>query len=75
MGRARVFPAGLARVSPTTGTPSVARITQGALVFAAIAGFALTPADPYTQVVVWTNTPTIIGVLVLQVLTSVAVLR
>ncbi|KPH20653.1 MULTISPECIES: APC family permease [Rhodococcus] len=75
MGRARVFPAALARVSPTTGTPSVAGITQGALVFAAIAGFALTPADPYTQVVVWTNTPTIIGVLVLQVLTSVAVLR
>ncbi|XGU18205.1 APC family permease [Rhodococcus sp. 3Y1] len=52
MGRAKVFPAALARVSPTTGTPSVAGITQGALVFAAIAGFALTPADPYTQVVV-----------------------
>ncbi|MFE4499553.1 APC family permease [Rhodococcus sp. NPDC056743] len=75
IGRARIFPSVLARVSPTTGTPSAAGITQGALVFVAIGGFALTPADPYTQVVVWTNTPTIIGVLVLQILTSIAVLK
>ncbi|MGW6656120.1 APC family permease [Rhodococcus sp. NPDC055024] len=75
MGRTGIFPSALAKVSPTTGTPSAAGITQGALVFVAIAGFAFTPADPYTQVVVWTNTPTIIGVLTLQILTSIAVLR
>ncbi|MBT2264166.1 APC family permease [Rhodococcus erythropolis] len=75
MGRARIFPAALAKVSPTTGTPSVAGFVQGGLVFVAIAGFALTPADPYTQVVLWTNTPTIIAVLALQILTSLAVLR
>ena len=43
MGRARILPVVLAKVSPTTGTPSVAGIVQGVLVFVAIAGFALTP--------------------------------
>ena len=75
MGRARILPVVLAKVSPTTGTPSVAGIVQGVLVFVAIAGFALTPADPYTEVVLWTNTPTIIAVLALQILTSIAVVR
>ncbi|MFD6511873.1 APC family permease [Rhodococcus sp. NPDC060176] len=75
MGRTRILPTVLAKVSASTGTPSVAGITQGALTFLAIAGFALTPADPYTQVVLWTNTPTIIAVLALQILTSVAVVR
>lgn len=75
MGRARILPVSMAKVSPSTGTPSVAGIVQGVLVFAAIAGFAFSPADPYTQVVLWTNTPTIIAVLALQILTSIAVLR
>lgn len=75
MGRNGLLPHRLGRVSPMTRTPSVAGLVQSGLVVGVIAIFALTPADPYSQVVVWTNTPTIIAVLLLQILTSIAVVR
>lgn len=58
-----------------TGSPFTANIVQAALVVLALVIFALTGADPYTQVVAWTNTPTIVSVLLLQIITSVAVIR
>lgn len=58
-----------------SGSPFTANIVQAVLVILALSIFAVTDADPYTQVVAWTNTPTIVSVLLLQILTSVAVIK
>ena len=75
LGQVRILPKVLAKTSATTGTPSVAGITQAVLVSALIAAFAMTSADPYVQVVPWACSPAIVAVLTLQVLVSVAVIR
>lgn len=75
LGQARILPKELAKTSTVTGTPSVAGIAQAVLVGALIGVFAMTTADPYTQVVPWTCSPTVVAVLALQVLVSIAVIR
>jgi amino acid transporter len=75
LGRDRIGPPALGRVNPRTQAPGVAAVVQSALVLAALVAFGLSPADPYTQIVVWTNTPTLLAVLVLQIVTSLAVIR
>ena len=73
MSRTRLIPARFSHTSPKTGSPTVAAITQTIIVVAAIAVFAILQFDPYTQVIIWTNTPTLIAVLALQIGTSIAV--
>ncbi|MBR7503893.1 APC family permease, partial [Mycobacterium tuberculosis] len=63
---------GLSRLA-TSGSPLTANFVQAGLVLIALVIFAAVGADPYTQIVTWTNTPTIIAVLVLQILTSISV--
>lgn len=75
LGSTGMLPAQLSRVSPTTGSPSVGNVTQATIAGVVLIVFALFGADPYTQVVVWTNSPTIIAVLAMQILTSIAVIR
>ncbi|RXV65012.1 APC family permease [Burkholderia stabilis] len=72
VARDGLLPPALARVSPTTGVPSVATVSQTVLTVIAILMFAATGADPYTQILVWTNTPPLIAVLVLQAATAAA---
>ncbi|WP_053383987.1 APC family permease [Leucobacter celer] len=74
LARGGLMPQGLSLLAKS-GSPYTANIVQGALVMLALCVFALIGADPYTQVVVWTNTPTIIAVLLLQILTSVSAIR
>ena len=74
LGRDRLLPASLGTTGANS-SPSRAVVVQSVVVVAALAGFGLSGLDPYTQVVVWTNTPTLVGVLFLQILTSVAVIR
>lgn len=74
MGRDRLLPTALGRANPRTGSPATAAVVQTVIVVVAIAGSAVAALDPYTEVVIWTNTPTLIAVLALQVLTSVAVI-
>ncbi|WP_408897737.1 APC family permease [Nocardioides sp. R1-1] len=74
LGRDRLLPASLGTTGKT-GSPSRAVVVQSLLVVGALAGFGISDLDPYTQVVIWTNTPTLVGVLFLQILTSVAVIR
>jgi amino acid transporter len=57
------------------GTPRTAVLVQGGLVTAALIGFGCSSLDPYTQVVGWTNAPTLFAVLSLQIATSIAVSR
>ncbi|WP_423058577.1 APC family permease [Brevibacterium linens] len=74
LSRAGLVTPRLKEMTPA-GSPFTANIVQAALVMLALSIFALTDADPYTQVVAWTNTPTIVAVLLLQILTSMAVIR
>ncbi|MBM0123630.1 APC family permease [Pimelobacter simplex] len=74
LGRDRLLPASLGTTGANS-SPSRAVVVQSVVVVAALAGFGLSDLDPYRQVVVWTNTPTLVGVLFLQILTSVAVIR
>ncbi len=57
------------------GMPKVAGIFQGLLVSAFILAGYLADLDPYTQLIIWTNTPTLVGVLILQILTCIAAIR
>ncbi|MFJ8622642.1 APC family permease [Kitasatospora sp. NPDC093550] len=75
LGRDGILPAAFARTNPRTRTPSTAGLVHTGLVVAAVTGFGLTSLDPYTQIVVWTNTPTLVGVLLLEIATSIAVIR
>ncbi|MFK0270443.1 APC family permease [Pseudomonas asiatica] len=75
MGRDGIVSNVFARTSQGNGTPKVAVFTQGTLVFLATVAFGMSSLDPYSQLVVWMNTPTLVGVLGLQVLTSIAVIR
>ena len=74
MARQGMLPAALARTA-ASGSPRPAVLVQGGIVVAAVIGFGLSSLDPYTQVVIWTNTPTLFAVLALQIATSVAVIR
>lgn len=69
----RILPRPLGRVGRETGSPSVANVVQAILTIAVIGIFALAGADPYLQTVVWTNTATIVSVLAMQVVASIAV--
>lgn len=57
------------------GAPRAAVLFQGGLVTAALIVFGVSSLHPYTQVVIWTNSPTLFAVLALQIGTSIAVIR
>ncbi|MFJ3778983.1 APC family permease [Streptomyces sp. NPDC090075] len=75
LGRDGIAPRAFGRVNPRTQAPGFAAVVQTGLVLVALVVFGFTPADPYTQIVVWTNTPTLLAVLALQIATSAAVIR
>lgn len=74
MGRDGLLPARLTHTGPT-GSPRTAVLVQGAVFLAVLAGFIIADRDPYTEVVIWTNTPTLVGVLALQIVTSIAIVK
>ncbi|MEU5260922.1 APC family permease [Amycolatopsis sp. NPDC021455] len=67
-----LLPAWVGKVHPRYGSPYRASIVQTVLAVAVIAVFAITGADPYTKLLLWVNTPGVIGILVLQTLTAIA---
>ncbi len=68
-----LLPAVLAKVHPKTRAPYVAGLAQTALALVIVGGFAVAKADPYTQLLIWVNTPGIFGILLLQVAAAVSV--
>lgn len=72
---AELAPRALRRIGARTGTPSTGNVVQATVVAVAILVFAVVGANPYTEIVVWTNIPTVIAVLSMQVLTSIAIVR
>jgi amino acid transporter len=67
-----VLPAWIGKVHPRYLSPYRASIVQTILAAAVIAIFALAGADPYTRLLLWVNTPGVVGILVLQTLTATA---
>jgi len=68
-----VLPAALGRVHPRHRSPYVAGLAQTALGAVVVIGFAVAGADPYAQLLLWVNTPGMIGLMTLQLLAAIAV--
>lgn len=68
-----IIPARLCATHPKHGSPYAAGIGQTALATVVVAVFALTHADPYLQLLIWVNTPGVIGIVLLQAMTAIAI--
>jgi amino acid transporter len=68
-----LLPRAMARTRARNGAPWVAGLIQTGLAALVVAGFALAGADPYLNLLIWVNTPGVVGIVVLQVLASIAV--
>jgi len=73
LGREGVLPRRLGRADAGSGAPRAASVAQVVLMLVVVAVFALFGADPYLNVLLWTNGPGILGVLLLQAICSAAV--
>ncbi|MBQ1047809.1 APC family permease [Micromonospora sp. C51] len=74
LGRERVLPAAFGRTSPRTAAPVVGSTAQTLLALAVLIGYAVSGADPYVHLFFWITVTGGLGVLVLMVLTSAAVI-
>lgn len=68
-----LLPRALGIVHPRTRSPYIAGIAQTILAGVVVLAFALADADPFTQLLIWVNTPGVLGILLLQVAVSIAV--
>jgi amino acid transporter len=66
------LPARLGRVHPRHHSPTTAGIVQSGLAIVTVLAFAAAKADPFTGLLVLVNTPGVLGMLILQLLTAVA---
>ncbi|WP_181796898.1 APC family permease [Streptomyces sp. WELS2] len=70
-----VLPRRLGRVHPRHRSPYVAGLAQTTLGAVVVLAFWAADADPYQQLLLWVNTPGMIGLLLLQLLAALAVFR
>lgn len=70
-----VLPRRLGHVHPKYHSPYVAGIAQTILAVIVVGAFALFDADPYLQLLLWVNTPGVVGFVLLQGLAAFAVWR
>ncbi|MFV2119641.1 APC family permease [Streptomyces sp. Act-28] len=68
-----ILPRALARVHPRHGSPYLVGIAQTVLGAVVVLAFAAAGADPYGQLLLWVNTPGMLGLLALQLLAALAV--
>ncbi|WP_435860146.1 APC family permease [Streptomyces roseus] len=68
-----VLPAALGRVHPHHRSPYLAGLAQTGLGAVIVLAFALAGADPYQQLLLWVNTPGMIGLMALMLLAAIAV--
>ncbi|WP_433361440.1 APC family permease [Streptosporangium sp. CA-115845] len=73
LGRERVLPAVFGSVHPRTHSPWVAGAVSTALALIVVVAFAVAGLDPFLNLLVWLNTPGVIGIMALQALCSFAV--
>ncbi|MFZ3594208.1 APC family permease [Streptomyces sp. BH104] len=68
-----VLPRSLARIHPRHRSPYVAGLAQTVLGAVVVLGFWAAGADPYDQLLLWVNTPGMLGLMALQLLAALAV--
>ncbi|MCI3270189.1 APC family permease [Streptomyces cylindrosporus] len=68
-----VLPKAMGRVHPRHRSPYVAGIAQTVLGAVVVVAFWAAGADPYSQLLLWVNTPGMIGLFTLQLLVAIAV--
>ncbi|WP_411069685.1 APC family permease [Streptomyces sp. cmx-4-25] len=68
-----VLPKAFGRIHPRHRSPYVAGAAQTVLGALVVLAFALAGADPYQQLLLWVNTPGMLGLMVLQLLAALAV--
>ena len=74
LSREHVLPRVLGTLHPVYKSPYVASAVQSLLAMVVIVGFALAGADPYLQLLLWVNSPGVVGIVVLQAMAAAAVL-
>ncbi|SNX57972.1 amino acid/polyamine/organocation transporter (APC superfamily) [Streptomyces sp. TLI_55] len=68
-----VLPRSLGRIHPRHRSPYAAGIAQTALGAVVVLAFWAAGADPYQQLLLWVNTPGMLGLFILQLLAAIAV--
>ncbi|WP_367646033.1 APC family permease [Paenarthrobacter ureafaciens] len=74
LSREGIFLKHSGRISPRYKTPSVAGMEQTILALVLVGAAAVLGLDPFTQFLIWTNSPGVIGILILQALTGLGVI-
>ena len=73
LARDRVLPRILHRTDSKTGSPYVSGLVQTVLALVVVGFFAVIGGDPYLQLLLWVNSPGVLGIILLQIITCVAV--
>ncbi|MEU9110520.1 APC family permease [Streptomyces sp. NPDC048483] len=73
MAQEGVLPGPLGKVHPRHRSPYLAGAAQSVLAAVVVIGFAVAGMDPYQQLLLWMNTPGMLGLLALQAITAAAV--
>ncbi|WP_043908695.1 APC family permease [Kitasatospora griseola] len=68
-----LLPRALGRIHPRHRSPYVAGLAQTGLGLLVVVAFAAAGADPYTQLLLWVNTPGMLSLVALQLLAAIAV--
>jgi amino acid transporter len=74
LGRERVLPAALGRTNPRNGAPRLASVVQSIIAFVVIVGYAISGVDPLVYLFFWISVTGGLGVLILMLFTSAAVI-
>ena len=67
-----VLPSWVGTTHPRFGSPYRAGLVQAGLATIVVLGFAVAGADPYFHLMIWVNTPGVIGIFVLMAMTAAA---
>ena len=74
LGRERVLPAALGRTNPRNGAPRLASLIQTLIALVVVFGYAVSGLDPLVYLFFWVTVTGGLGVLILMLLTSAAVI-
>jgi amino acid transporter len=74
MGRERLLPRALTRTHPRRGTPQVANLVQISVVLVIIGAFMIAGEDPFLSLFSWSSGVAALGIIFLQLCTSLAVI-
>ncbi|MCZ4302483.1 APC family permease [Microbacterium oxydans] len=73
LGRERILPAAISRVSASHGSPVGGVILQAVITVTVLGIAALVGADPYLVVFLWSAAPGVLGILLLEAIAAVAI--